>query len=101
MSDNVANCALECRSGCAACCIAPSISSPIPGMPLGTPAGIPCVQLLPDLRCAIFGRPERPAVCVSLRPSEAMCGLSREEAMRTLAALEAATAPSARPGGAG
>jgi hypothetical protein len=46
-----------------------------------------------DCRCAIFGRPERPAVCVSLRPSESMCGVSRDEAMRTLAAMEAATAP--------
>ena len=84
---------LECRAGCGACCIAPSISSPIPGMPRGKPAGVRCAQLLPDYRCAIFGRPERPAVCVSLRPSETMCGGSRDEAMRTLAAMEAATAP--------
>jgi hypothetical protein len=62
-------------------------------MPHGKPAGIPCVQLLPDLRCAIFGKPERPAVCVSLRPSEAMCGASRDEAMRSLAEMERATAP--------
>lgn len=82
---------MDCRPQCGACCIAPSISSPIPGMPHGKPAGIPCVQLLPDLRCALFGRPERPAVCVSLRPTQAMCGASREEAMRHLAALEAAT----------
>jgi Fe-S-cluster containining protein len=84
---------MECRAQCGACCIAPSISSPIPGMPHGKPAGIPCVQLLPDLRCAIFGKPERPAVCVSLRPSEAMCGASRDEAMRSLAEMERATAP--------
>lgn len=57
----------------------------------GKPAGIPCVQLLPDLRCALFGKPERPAVCVSLRPTEEMCGRSREEAMGHLAALESAT----------
>lgn len=82
---------MDCRPQCGACCIAPSISSPIPGMPHGKPAGIPCVQLLPDLRCALFGRPDRPAVCASLRPSEAMCGGSREEAMSGLAALEAAT----------
>jgi hypothetical protein len=84
---------MVCRAQCGACCIAPSISSPIPGMPQGKRAGERCVQLLPDLRCAIFGRPERPAVCVSLRPSEAMCGASREEAMRTLGELERATAP--------
>ena len=83
---------MECRSGCGACCIAPSISSPIPGMSHGKPAGIPCVQLLPDYRCALFGRPERPAVCRSLRPMETMCGVSREEAMGFLAELELATA---------
>lgn len=83
----------DCRMGCAACCIAPSISSPIPGMPNGKPAGIPCVQLLPDLRCALFGRPERPAVCSSLRPSMEMCGSSREEALAHLQKLEGLTAP--------
>lgn len=59
----------------------------------GKPAGIPCVQLLPDLRCALFGRPERPAVCVSLRPSDEMCGASREEALARLTAWERATRP--------
>jgi hypothetical protein len=85
--------AFACRSGCGACCIAPSISSPIPGMPHGKPAGVPCVQLTEDFRCAIFGRPERPAVCASLRPHPAMCGADREEAMAILSALENATAP--------
>lgn len=62
-------------------------------MPDGKPAGVPCVQLLPDLRCALFGKPERPAVCVSLRPSEEMCGVDREDARRRLEDLEALTAP--------
>jgi uncharacterized protein len=84
---------MECRPECAACCIAPSISSPIPGMPAGKPAGVPCVQLLPDLRCALFGHPERPAVCVSLRPHESMCGRRREEAFAYLTFLEEQTAP--------
>ncbi len=84
---------MNCRSGCGACCIAPSISSPIPGMPHGKPAGIPCVQLLPDYRCALYGRPERPAVCASLRPTEEMCGVSRADALDYLARLEAATGP--------
>jgi len=84
---------MQCRPGCGACCIAPSISSPIPGMPHGKPAGVRCVQLLPDLRCALFGRPERPAVCASLRPEPAMCGSSRNQALDHLAALEAATCP--------
>jgi hypothetical protein len=89
---------MECRPGCGACCIAPSISSPIPGMPHGKPAGIPCVQLLPDYRCALFGRPERPAVCASLRPMDTMCGASREEAMGFLTELEFATADSGEAG---
>jgi len=82
---------MNCRPGCGACCIAPSISSPIPGMPHGKPAGVRCVQLLPDFRCAIFGRPERPAVCASLRPNEEMCGIDRDGALAFLARLEAAT----------
>ena len=84
---------IECRAACGACCIAPSITSPIPGMPHGKPAGVPCVQLLPDMRCAIFGRPERPAFCASLRPTQEMCGASREEAFDFLRTLERMTAP--------
>ncbi|MBL9219163.1 MAG: YkgJ family cysteine cluster protein [Opitutaceae bacterium] len=84
---------MECRPNCGACCIAPSISSPIPGMPHGKPAGIPCVQLLPDMRCAIFGRPERPAVCASLRPTNEMCRTTREGALEYLTALELQTRP--------
>jgi Fe-S-cluster containining protein len=84
---------MECRAGCGACCIAPSISSPIPGMPEGKPAGVRCVQLDAMNRCRIFGQPGRPAVCVSLRPSAAMCGATREEAMAILASLEIATTP--------
>jgi hypothetical protein len=82
---------LLCRVGCGACCIAPSISSPIPGMPDGKPAGVRCVQLTTDNRCAIFGRPERPAVCGNLRAEPAMCGNDRSHAMRWLTELEAAT----------
>ncbi len=84
---------MDCRAGCGACCIAPSIASPIPGMPHGKPAGIPCVQLDDELRCRLFGKPERPAFCASLRPMVSMCGGSRDEAMDLLSALEAATAP--------
>jgi uncharacterized protein len=84
---------MDCRPHCGACCIAPSITSPIPGMPHGKPAGIPCVQLLPDFRCAIFGKPERPAFCVSLRPDEAMCGKDRRDALGYLRELEQLTAP--------
>lgn len=82
---------MDCRAGCGACCIAPSISSPIPGMPQGKPAGVRCVQLDDANRCRLFGRPERPAVCASLRPEPAMCGDDRDRAMRWLTRLEAAT----------
>jgi Fe-S-cluster containining protein len=84
---------MECRVGCGACCIAPSISSPIPGMPDGKPAGVRCVQLTEENRCRLFGKPERPAVCRRLQPSEEMCGRSREEALLRLELLEIATAP--------
>lgn len=84
---------MDCRAGCGACCIAPSISSPIPGMPQGKPAGVRCVQLLDDDRCALFGRPERPAVCGALRPLPSMCGSTRDEAMTVLGELERATRP--------
>ena len=83
-----------CRRGCGACCIAPSISSAIPGMPDGKPAGVPCVQLDDDLACKLFGRAERPAVCVSLRPSVVMCGSTRGQAMAWLGRLELLTEPS-------
>ena len=83
----------SCRPGCSACCIAASISSPIPGMPRGKVAGIPCVQLTEQGLCALYGKSERPTVCLSLKPSREMCGTSRAEALAYLATLEAATAP--------
>ncbi len=84
---------MDCRPHCAACCIAPSISSPIPGMPDGKPAGMRCIQLDEDDRCRLFGKPERPAVCLSLMPSVEMCGETREQAMRWLGHLETQTQP--------
>ena len=62
-------------------------------MPYGKPAGMPCVQLDDQLRCRLFGRPERPAFCGSLRPSADMCGADRDDAMALLSALEIATRP--------
>ena len=82
-----------CRPRCGACCIAPSITSPIPGMPDGKPAGVPCVQLDAQMRCRIFGRPERPAFCGGLLPSSEMCGDSAVHAIRWLSDLEVATRP--------
>ena len=37
--------------------------------------------------------PERPRVCASLQPSEAMCGTGRNHALRWLARLEQQTRP--------
>ena len=64
-------------------------------MPFGKPAGVPCAQLGADMRCRVFGQPERPAFCGRLQPAADMCGGSREEAFSLLAALEAATRPAA------
>ena len=85
--------ASHCRAGCGACCTAPSITSPIPGMPHGKPAGVACVQLDEARRCRLFGLPERPAFCRTLKPGPDMCGASRADAMALLAALERATSP--------
>ncbi|UUY07272.1 YkgJ family cysteine cluster protein [Pseudomonas sp. J452] len=83
---------MNCRAGCGACCVAPSISSPIPGMPDGKVAGQRCIHLTLDYLCAIFGQAERPAVCSGFSADPAVCGESREEAIRLLGWLEQATA---------
>jgi len=44
-------------------------------------------------RCALYGLPGRPEVCIRLEPSIEMCGENAEQAMAYLAALEAATDP--------
>lgn len=81
-----------CCEGCGACCIAPSISSPIPGMPLGKPAGQRCVQLSLDNLCALFGLPERPAVCSAFNADPEVCGDSDQDAVRILGWWEQMTA---------
>ena len=77
-----------CRSGCGACCISISITSPIPGMPKGKPAGVRCIQLDDDHRCLLYGKPERPTVCIDFKAETLTCGESREEAMFLLSRLE-------------
>jgi hypothetical protein len=84
---------IACRPACAACCIAPSIATPMPGHPRGKPAGEACANLTPELLCGLWGRPERPACCGGLQPSEEMCGDSREQALRWLGVLEEQTRP--------
>jgi len=66
-------------------------------MPHGKPAGVPCVQLDADGRCRLYGRPERPAVCVSLQPEPRMCCATREEALEYLTRLERITFPDTSP----
>jgi len=83
---------MECRPSCGACCIAPSIS-PCAALPAGKPAGVRCPHLSDELRCDLFGRPERPATCTSLQPQLEMCGDSADMAMATLIAWERLTAP--------
>ncbi len=62
-------------------------------MPDGKPAGVRCIHLTADFRCALFGKPERPAVCNSLRASVEMCGSSAREVYEYLARLERSTTP--------
>lgn len=63
----------------------------MPGLPHGKPAGVPCPHLDETLRCGLFGRPERPRVCGSLKPAGDMCGPDRAHAMHWLSELERAT----------
>lgn len=60
-------------------------------MAFGKPAGVRCVQLTEDNLCRLFGRPERPAICSSLRPLPEMCGESADDAFTYLTYLEEAT----------
>lgn len=84
---------MDCRVGCGACCIVISISSPIPGMPGGKRAGERCVQLTENNKCKLFGRPERPKVCVSFAANPEMCGDNNEYAFKYLKNLEENTIP--------
>lgn len=60
----------------------------------GKPAGVRCVQLDGENRCKLFGKPERPKVCLHLHAEEAMCGDNFEQAMHFLSELEILTQPS-------
>jgi hypothetical protein len=61
-------------------------------MPGGKPAGVRCIQLDEANRCRLFGRPERPPVCASLRPQREMCGDGAAQALAYLTRLERLTA---------
>jgi hypothetical protein len=62
-------------------------------MPNGKPAGIPCIHLRPDGLCALFGKPERPDICVAFTATREFCGDTAEEAMQRLTRLERETRP--------
>lgn len=85
------NSAMVCRLGCGACCIAPSITSPIPGMPKGKAAGERCVQLTPDNLCKLFGKPERPSVCLAFKADSEVCGDNDAIALLNITELERLT----------
>ncbi len=73
---------MECRKDCAICCIYPSISTPLPAMPEGKPEMTACKHLTDDLKCELFNKPERPAVCIGFKPEPWICGDCREDAIR-------------------
>jgi hypothetical protein len=61
-------------------------------MPHGKPAGQRCLHLSVQNLCALFGLPERPAVCGAFQPDPEVCGDSDEEAVRILGWWEQMTA---------
>ncbi len=65
----------------------------MPGLPGGKPAGQRCPHLDARLRCRLFGSPERPDVCRSLRPNAEMCGPNAAYAFAYLEELERVTRP--------
>ena len=60
-------------------------------MPSGKPAGVRCIHLSNDYRCQLFGRSDRPDVCVNFQALAETCGNSRQQAMEILVALERLT----------
>jgi hypothetical protein len=60
-------------------------------MPHGKAAGERCIQLSAEDYCALFGRPERPAVCSAFLPEADFCGSSNAEAIQLLGWLELQT----------
>ncbi len=62
-------------------------------MPYGKPAGVRCVHLDERNLCVLYDHPGRPGFCRSYRPSEDLCGTSREFALARLAILEERTRP--------
>lgn len=61
-------------------------------MPDGKPAGQRCLHLNVDFLCALFGMPERPAVCGGFKAAEDVCGRDQADAIRLIGWWEQATA---------
>jgi hypothetical protein len=60
-------------------------------MPEGKPAGTRCIQLDEQNLCRLFGKAERPEVCLRFSTGAELCGSSNEEAMDNLSELERLT----------
>lgn len=60
-------------------------------MPKGKPAGVRCIQLDENNACKIFGKVERPRVCLGFQPELTFCGNTNEEARDILTQLEIET----------
>jgi hypothetical protein len=56
-------------------------------MPGGKPAGVRCIHLLDDYKCALFGHPSRPKVCIDYKAEPEFCGEDRDDAMRIIKSL--------------
>jgi hypothetical protein len=56
-------------------------------MPDGKPEGVRCIHLLDDYKCALYGHPSRPKVCIVFKPEPEFCGKNREEALKRLSSL--------------
>lgn len=69
----------------------------MPGLPRGKPAGVRCPHLDDHRACRLFGHPDRPEVCRSLKPAPEMCGDSPAQALAWLRGLEDETRPAAVP----
>ncbi len=54
-------------------------------------SGVRCIHLTAHQLCALFGMPERPAVCSAFRADPEVCGDSPDAAIRLLGWLEEAT----------
>ncbi len=62
-------------------------------MPEGKPAGVACVHLDEQMGCRLFGDSRRPVLCDAFKAESAICGETREQALRILDELEVLSQP--------